>query len=601
MDKSKVITWLRRSDFFGLLSMKHLESLYDKFIPISFESGQTLMSEGDQPDFMYLIIHGRLKVFRRFGQDVKVYAEIGQGEIVGEFALLTEEKRHASVISIRDSYLLKLGIKDFQQFISENPAEAQLLWKCTLLRALNSGITGARRRDSPIASIALIPRTNSPNIKATISSICSEISYLNAMAHLNESKIPRSIDRNLPPEEYSNRITAWLDDLEFNYPYIVYEAENLSSLWTERCIRQADTIVFFAEENEDPSLNKIEKLLFNHSISKSIHLVIEQESNIEFPNDSSAWRNLRPNVRVHYLRRQNQQDLRRICRLVTGQPRALILSGGGCLGYAHLGVYKALEELDISIDCIAGVSAGACVGALLASDKPFDEIIEITKEKLIKKSNKIKDYVLPFASLFRGLGWENILKSIFSDHHIENLWIDFFTLACDINSKTIDILDRGLIWKAVRASTSLPGIFPPFVYEDGKTLIDGGVLNNFPIEQMCDRIGSGVVIGSGFKQEQDIHIPSDYSSLSDWSLTKEYMIRKKNKYSSLPEIIQRSVTIASDQDAKSMRAKADLYIEIDRAGVTIFDFKTLDKMIDLGYSVTMKKARDLLKLTRSRF
>jgi NTE family protein len=167
-----------------------------------------------------------------------------------------------------------------------------------------------------------------------------------------------------------------------------------------------------------------------------------------------------------------------------------VLSGGGARGFAHLGVIKYLEEMGIKPYAISGTSAGAIAGTLYAAGKSPDEILQLLKEN---------DFFGWSNLLWRKNGFfsMHVLHQLLKDAIIENdfnaVKIKLFIAATDLVKGEEVILSKGKLFEAVIASASIPVVFEPVVMAD-KLLVDGGVLNNFPIEpleKMCN-----IIIGS---------------------------------------------------------------------------------------------------------
>jgi len=161
----------------------------------------------------------------------------------------------------------------------------------------------------------------------------------------------------------------------------------------------------------------------------------------------------------------------------------LVLSGGGTRGFAHLGVLKALEEHNIKPDIIAGVSAGSIAGAFYADGKSPGEALELLA------NHKLLDYLeltIPKKTGLVGMkGFEKTLKEHLNAKTFEELKIPLIVFAVNMNTAEYVRFDKGDLITAVKASSSIPVVFPP-VEIDGHQYLDGGIINNFPIEPLED-------------------------------------------------------------------------------------------------------------------
>jgi NTE family protein len=157
----------------------------------------------------------------------------------------------------------------------------------------------------------------------------------------------------------------------------------------------------------------------------------------------------------------------------------LALSGGGARGFAHVGVLKALVENDISIDFVAGTSAGSFVGGAFAAG--------MTPDQIMKAGQHINWFRIAGLSYSpRGLLSNFKIHNFFTHHFptskFEELKIPFAAVACDLGSGDEVILkDEGDLATAIRASCAIPGVFAPVEDAEGRLLIDGGVISPVPI------------------------------------------------------------------------------------------------------------------------
>ncbi|NCA80608.1 MAG: hypothetical protein EOM76_10585 [Sphingobacteriia bacterium] len=172
------------------------------------------------------------------------------------------------------------------------------------------------------------------------------------------------------------------------------------------------------------------------------------------------------------------------------QKIGLVLSGGGALGYAHIGAIQALEEHDIYPEYIAGTSMGAIIGALYAQGfKPL-EILELVQEKKMYKITSLITYK-HFGEL--GLSSHDVVKKIFTEliphNSFDSLKLHFYACATNLDKGISKIVGTGSLLKEyVTASAAIPGVFEVETIE-GIHYIDGGVLNNLPaqaIRKQCD-------------------------------------------------------------------------------------------------------------------
>ena len=167
----------------------------------------------------------------------------------------------------------------------------------------------------------------------------------------------------------------------------------------------------------------------------------------------------------------------------------LALGGGAARGLAHLGVLKALEEAGVRADYVCGTSAGSIVASLYAGGYTWEEIAEVTRAM---DWGDFVQPVFPRLGLVRANKLEERLEQMLGDRTIEELEIPFRAVTVDLVGSQQYIFDSGPVARAVRASCSIPGIFEPVMMDD-KVLVDGGVLNDVPVDVALD-MGADFVI-----------------------------------------------------------------------------------------------------------
>ncbi len=159
---------------------------------------------------------------------------------------------------------------------------------------------------------------------------------------------------------------------------------------------------------------------------------------------------------------------------------ALVLSGGGARGIAHIGVIEELESQGFVITSLAGTSMGALVGGMYALGK-LEEFKSMLLSYDIHKFLHLVDFTLSREGLMKGDKIMNAMKKEIQDAQIENLRIPFVANATDIVNKQEIVFDKGSFYEAIRASIAIPTIFTP-VKTETALLVDGGVMNNLPLQ-----------------------------------------------------------------------------------------------------------------------
>lgn len=236
----------------------------------------------------------------------------------------------------------------------------------------------------------------------------------------------------------------------------------------------------------------------------------------------------------------------------------LALGGGGARGFIHLGVIKALYEKGIYFDEIAGTSAGAIAGVLIASGKSPIEAHEILKKRDFFGYSK---FHIPKIGLFSLDGLTQIIDDEIEVKTFEELGMPFYASATNLNSGKIEYLNQGSLSKAVTASSSIPFLFKPILIGDAK-YSDGGIIDNLPItplQKHCNRI-----------------IAINISP-----------IEEKDNLNSLFKIATRTFELCVNARATEVKHKCTLFIEPPNVGAyDLFDIKKADELFNKGYEHT---------------
>lgn len=246
----------------------------------------------------------------------------------------------------------------------------------------------------------------------------------------------------------------------------------------------------------------------------------------------------------------------------------IVLSGGGIRGIAHLGVLQALTEAGIQFDRISGTSAGAIVGALFAQGHQPNEIFQIFLKTRLSK------FFRPAFGAFGLLSLDHT-RSLFMEYlphdSFSSLKIPLVISATNFSEGKLVYFSSGKLIQAILASSSIPGIFKPIMI-DGKMFVDGGILNNFPIEPLRD--DCDFIIGSSCN-----HLPP------------------VDKIVNFRRLIERAAIMSINSDMEMKRQYCDVLIEPDGMGATsIFDVKKAEEIYWLSYEAALRKLQTDKKL-----
>ena len=189
---------------------------------------------------------------------------------------------------------------------------------------------------------------------------------------------------------------------------------------------------------------------------------------------------------------------------------ALVLGGGGAKGFAHVGVIKVLEKNGITPDLIVGTSSGSLVGSLYASGKSASELEDIATHV---SNNELLDYSWSKQGFIEGIKLQNWVNTQVDNRPIEKLPIRFASVATDLTTKQKAVFDKGNTGLAVRASSSVYGVFvPPRI--NNKRYGDGGLTSLVPV-QTAKQMGADIIIAVDVSSPPKNSHPQDFWALLD--------------------------------------------------------------------------------------
>ncbi len=277
----------------------------------------------------------------------------------------------------------------------------------------------------------------------------------------------------------------------------------------------------------------------------------------------------------------------------------IALGGGGAKGIAHIGVLEALEENGIIPDYVAGTSIGAVVGAIYCLNGSAKNLVNTTREiinapefkeleidkfytddasilKKFKKKIFEKYYwgtLLFRKSIVRTEATEKLFIKVFGDKKFCDLKIPFICNSLDINSGDETVFSSGLLYKAVWASCAIPGIFPA-LQEDKKMYVDGGTINNIPVEPLIN-IGAKIIIA--------VYL-GEFPEFSD-------------EPDSGFKISQRALVFMKVHLDQRILRLADYVIQPDVSTHHWADFSSLDILVQKGYDSVIQNLKEIKRIT----
>lgn len=582
-------------ELFGDISNTIVDKLLEQTVIRHFHSGQVLFREGDSPDGLYVIVTGKLIVEATDteGRQRRI-AVVQAPETVGELALLADTDRNATVIAARESTVALLGRKSFDELIVPH---AYMLMRLSRL-IVRRHVANVRQDDTFAAdrNIVIVPLDSRLPLRRFVHQLKSSLRELGSTMTLDSRSFDTLYGRSGASQTsvddvFNAAIAEWLDDKENRYDTLLYVTERNWSAWTTRCINRADRILLVgnAVTGNDPTLRPLElqldELFSSAHIRPRVDLVLLHPSHQTQPAGTAAWLSCRTLDAFYHVRINDPLHFGRLARRIRNMARGIVFSGGGARGYAHLGVQKLIEEESVRIDYIGGSSMGGLLGAAMAMGRDYEDVKALSAAFANKRA--LFDYTLPLASLMKSAKLTRFCRTVYREARIEDLWIPFFCVSSNLADGREVVHDRGPLWEVVRSTISLPGLFTPVPTANGDLLIDGAVLNTFPVDIMLQRLGGkGNIIGVNVSDIPEQFNYYDYgTSLSGWQV----LLSRINPFATsiripcMVETLLRATDIKTIERLNDARSSLEVLVEPNVRSISLLDFSSYEKISELGY------------------
>lgn len=600
----RVLPRLRRTqlvrvltELFGDLEPAAIADLETELVWTDLRGGATLFREGDRGEDVYIVVNGRLRVTMTDpnapgGQ--RVVEEAGRGSAVGELALLTGETRAATVTAVRDTDLLRLSRASFDRLLDRHPRAMLQIARAAAWRLRHAGLRAQRGRPSA-TSFALLPAGPQAPHARLAERLTEALGEPGTVLRLGSADVDRLLARagiaqTSDDDAIHESIVAWLSEQEREHRYLVLVADDADTPWTRRCVRHADRVLIVGRAGDDPSPGPLESALGSMGLTARCELVLVHADDTARPLGTAAWLDARKVAAHHHVRLGDDAHMRRLARRASGRAQALVLGGGGARGFSHIGALRALAESRVDVDMIGGTSIGSAIAGAHAAGLSPDDIVGLARAFASKR--RIMDRTLPLVALMEGRKLTDIYRQVFGEVLIEDLWVPYFAVSSGLSRAEAVIHERGLLWRAVRSSTAVPGIFPPMIADDREVLVDGNVMNNMPLDVMRDRCEGGTLIGiNPMPTEVRMRPYNSGPSVSGWKalLGRLKLFGVKLRAPSIFGSIMRATEINSANRMRqpAFRALADLLIEPPVGGYAIMGYAAYEPIIEIGYNASM--------------
>lgn len=539
---------------------------------IELECGANLFEQGDPAEGFFLLMTGRMEALLSEGNSKsRQVGTIRAGETIGEMGFISGKPRALTIRARRACSLIRFD----QGFLEKLPRETLFRFVNLLIQRHHDTLESFHRGEPQPDFIALVPLT-----KECPSDLIAD----NLATHWPEGRSVRTVSSAILP-----RSAPFLSSGSTTKAMTTLVVVSLADSSADRICEEADRCLFIGEAAKSDGLEpRALELLERYGVSdKRPDLILLHKGPI---GNSEALIKKRPFARFFHVRENTPADLNRLTRVLSGRALGVTLGGGGVRGWAHIGAFKAILEAGYEVDAVGGTSAGAVLGSLWEISSSIEDLTQRFSRLLNIAGNQLalRNFTYPTVSFLDGRSWTKALKDGLGSWSIEDFTIPFHCVSCDIVAEKAIVHTQGEAWKWVRASTSLPGLFPPLA--DGEALhVDGAVIDNLPVETMRQYLGRGskilAVDLTDSIEPTAFYSPPSLKPLE--ALTLERAARKQGTtVPRLGDTFLRALTMGAQARSKANAELADIYVKpmIGRCGLLLTDRG--QEILEAGYQAT---------------
>lgn len=581
------IRLLMRVPAFGGISRKTASAIAAKTQHRRVSRGTRLIAAGEKADTLYIVLRGRFTVIGKGGP----IAEIPAGEPVGELAFFAGGERTADVVAARDSEVLCLSKRAWRELAASIPGLSESILASVAGRLARNTQTSRKLRPRTGRIVGLFAGGSARLPSALISGLGE------ALKRSAPGKWQFVTSADAPPGTRSQAAFAtWLDELESastrvegSRIMLIIDDSEADHPFTRAASAHCDTAILampLGAEKRDHAPSALEERILATTQPANIHLVFWREAKDDPIRGAAALLEHRGNCLHHHLGLDSRDDFERLARFLEGTAFGAVFCGGGAFGTAHLGAVKALKEAGHNIDMLGGTSVGAAMAGALAMGLEPDRIMDLCDEMFVT-SKAMGKLNIPLYSVIDHRRFDAQMQKHYGAWKVEDLPTHFFSVTTSLTYNDIKVIRSGDLWRAVRASSSIPAVFPPLLGEDGEVMIDGALIDNVPIGVMRDiKRGSNLILN--FRQREPWLVKADYHQLPTRFALLARIVRgkrgRKQRFPSIFSILSRTMVVNSRKLLRELPMEDDILLEIPALkGMGFLEWRRGRRQFEVAY------------------
>lgn len=546
--RSRTVQTLRH--VFPLADAGSIQVLAAICLPLSMPAGACLPPDGEPPDAIYIVIAGQCAAYRPTANGQELLLDrFGAGDLVGDVGLLGGFPQAVTLRALRDSALLQVSRKALHRAAARCPDVLLVLCSRVIERLQKAPARSLTPRTS--RTFAVVPADPTIDLTPVVQKIAATFETFGTVTVLSA-------------ERGSEQTPGWFSDIERCFDFVLFQGDGSRTAWTRFCLEQCDRIVLVAHGDTEPSQCATfgpDGIEIPQHTPLSLLLLWPQTI---VPARATAWLRLINPHGHHHVR--SPADLERASRLIAGLGVGLVLSGGGARALAHVGVIAALRQHGIQIDAVGGTSIGGIVAAVFALEWNLTATVRSLASAFSRR--RFSDFAVPRTALYSERAFARTLGQCFGDLAIEDSPMPLFCVSTNLTAGHSTVHRSGRLVTWLRATSAVPGICPPII-EQNIVYVDGGVLNNLPINAMRE-LGVGTVIAVDVGSSLSTQARSDGVDLPN-----------------ILDLLWRVGTIGSDRATNDI-CDRDVVLKPDVAKIGLFDWGGGERAIAAGHQVALE-------------
>lgn len=594
-----LLSLLETCSTFAPLSSRARKKLLPKFQKIELSQNEILYHQGDPSDTIELVQSGELiAILTTENGDTKILGEIEPGETSGELGALSGEPRGNTVKATKNTVLFQLPSEVFVEVCHEHPG--------VLFAIINPIVSRSQKIVELVSSekfkkhIAIIPANDEVPLNIFSEKLRDELKGKKSVIVISdysedaEDFTPQKIQKLL--DEAKTKNTKHIKQK------IVYILKSKETPLAKFCLEKIEMIYLVGYENAPIMIaNYVEEQMhhFKKSTKNKPELIMLHDEETKIPRDTKSWLRLNDFNLHHHVRLDRSADYNRIIRFIRNKPVALVLGGGGTRGWGHAGAIKAVREVGIPIDIVGGSSVGSIIAASYALTLSAEDCLAHFTEIIAASRNSVSwlNITYPAISLFNAKGLTTVIEKLFGNVEIEDLWLPYFCISTNLAKNSETIHRYGSLWEQIRCSIAIPGVIPPML-QDGELHLDGGLLNNLPVDVMRKIVGhrATIVAVELTENSTDKHKYDFPPILTFWqALLGKLGYVYDYKFPRFIDTFLKALLAGSSYKAQQNSLMADILISLDLSRFPMLhsNKKLENRIVDMGYDTTMAHIKNM--------